>query len=160
MLWACLLDGCGFQLQGSADLPNVMAVTYVQAPDAYTDVVRGLNRSLKSSGVQVTQNPDDATAVLVIHRDHSGQRILTVSSENEPLEYEVFYTVTYELRVNGKSVLPSETLTRRHTYTFNKNEVLGMRQQEQDLHEAIADDLVRTITRRLATFDESRLSSG
>ena len=83
-----------------------------------------------------------------------------MSAENEPLEYELFHTVSYELRVDGKAVLPTETLTRRRNYTYSRTDILGKRQEGQILREAIADDLVRTITRRLATVGPARLEPG
>ncbi len=160
ILATCATSACGYQLQGATELPDVMSVTLIEAPDPHTDFVRGLNRSLQNGGVQVTQNLDEATAVLIIHRDLSGERILTVSAENEPLEYELFHTVSYELRVDGKAVLPMETLTRRSNYTYSETDILGKRQEGQILKKAIADDLVRTITRRLGTLDPARLGPG
>ena len=160
ILVACAVDACGYHLQGATELPDVMSVTLIDAPDPHTDFVRGLNRSLADNGVQVTQDLDAATAVLIVHHDLFGERILTVSAENEPLEYELFHTVSYELRVDGKAVLPTETLTRRRNYTYSRTDILGKRQEGQILREAIADDLVRTITRRLATVGPARLEPG
>ena len=157
---ACAVSACGYHLQGATQFPDVMSVTLIEAPDPHTDFVRGLNRSLADKGVQVTQDLDEATAVLIIYRDLPGERILTVSAENEPLEYELFHTVSYELRVDGKAVLPTETLTRRRNYTYSETDILGKRQEGQIIKKAIADDLVRTITRRLGTLDPARLGTG
>ena len=62
ILVACAVDACGYHLQGATELPDVMSVTLIDAPDPHTDFVRGLNRSLADNGVQVTQDLDAATA--------------------------------------------------------------------------------------------------
>src|SRR5690606_3382552 len=78
-------------------LSETMARTYVEADDRYTDFNRALRDSLRASGVRVTDSRRDATAIVRILRDESGQRVLSVSARNTPEEYEVFYQVEYSV---------------------------------------------------------------
>src|SRR3954470_14267999 len=90
---AIVLQGCGWRLQGTARLPEVMSVTYIDTDDRYSDFNRILRESLEASGAHVTENRAQASAIVKIRKDESGQRVLSVSARNTPEEYEVFYTV-------------------------------------------------------------------
>src|SRR5262245_47991611 len=71
---ALVLSSCGWRLQGAEKLSSVMAVTYVDTDDHYTDFNRALRESLRASGARVTSTRQDATAIVKIIRDQSGQR--------------------------------------------------------------------------------------
>ncbi len=96
-----VLAGCGWRLQGTTKLAPVMATTYVDTKDRFTDFNRALRESLQASGARITTDEKEATAVVKIIKDESGQRVLTVSGRNTPEEYEVFYTIEYS--VNGRT---------------------------------------------------------
>src|SRR5690606_899438 len=65
--------------------------------DRYTEFNRALRERLRASGARLTDNRRDATAIVRILRDESGQRVLSVSARNTPEEYEVFYAVEYSV---------------------------------------------------------------
>jgi outer membrane lipopolysaccharide assembly protein LptE/RlpB len=59
LLSVCLtsmLAGCGWRLQGTTKLSPVMATTYVDTKDRYTDFNRALRDSLQASGARLTNN--------------------------------------------------------------------------------------------------------
>ena len=100
----CLVvtTGCGFQLQTTGEYPPAMAVTYLEAADQYTVFYRKLSAALSNGGVRVTRAPGEATTVVRILHDETGQRILSVSPRNVPEEYDVFYIVRYSVSIEGK----------------------------------------------------------
>jgi len=164
MLWSefrvavsalCLVatTGCGFQLQNTGDYPLAMSVTYLEAADRYTVFYRKLSTALQNGGVRVTKVPGEATAVVRILHDETGQRILSVSPRNVPEEYDVFYIVRYSVSIEGKEALPEHSLVQTKDYTYDETEVLGKASEEQILRESIADDFVRSVTRQLALLD-------
>ncbi len=93
--------------------------------------------------------PDDGAAVLDIAADESGQRVLSVSARNIPREYEVFYSVTFSLKVAGKNVIDHETLVVTRSYTFDETQVLAKASEEEVLRRALAEDLARRVMRRI-----------
>jgi len=145
-----LLTACGFRLQGKQVFPPVMATTYIDASDRYSDFYRGLRLALEQGGVSVSDSVVEAAAVIRIEEDETDRQVLTVSGRNVPTEYDVYYRVTYSVWVDGAEKLPSRTLIKRQDYTFDSTQVLGKRREEEMLREAIAKDLVRQVTQQLA----------
>ena len=147
---AALPGGCGFHLRGDVTYPPEMGTTYIEASDHYTPFYRKMKASLRGSGVTVTSNPARAGAVLRILEDTSGQRVLTVSARNVPNEYDVYYIVKYSLEISGKEAVPAERHARNRDYTYDETLVLGMDSQSEVIREALADDLVGLVSRRLS----------
>ena len=147
-----VLSGCGFRLQGSFTLPEVMSVTYLQTGNEYSEFYRAMKRRLIQSGARVTRDRSEATATLVIGGDSTGQRVLSVSSSNVPQEYEVFYSLEYSVRAHGQELLAPKEITLTRNYTYDETDVLGKAQEEQVLRSSLVDDLVRLVSLRLAAL--------
>ncbi len=146
-------SSCGFHLQGPVTLPEAMDVTYIQPSDRFSPVVQGLTKALEASGARVAPSPDEATARLILHEDISGQRLLSVSPQNEPLEYEVYYRVRYEVVIIGQgSLLDPQWISLTQDYTYDIRDVLGKAREREYLRQALADEIVSTIVRRLASL--------
>src|SRR5262245_19735382 len=103
-----LASGCGFQLQGRTPLPSALANTYVVAGDQQTDFVQGLRKALITSGGKLASRSEDATGTVRIITDSVTQKILSVSANNVPREYEITYTVEFSVSAPGKELLPSQ----------------------------------------------------
>lgn len=149
---ALAVVACGFHRQGVTPMPAVMKATYVDARDERTDFMRGLTRALEARGATLTPTRESASAVLRIERDETGQRVLSVSARNTPTEYEIFYTVTYAVTSDGTEILTPQTLTLTRDYSFDDEALLAKQHEEEILREALADDLVNLVLRRLANL--------
>lgn len=147
-----VLAGCGWRLQGTARLPEVMSVTFVDPADRYSDFNRALQESLTASGARMVSNRSDATAVVRIHKDLSGQRVLSVSARNTPEEYEVFYTVEYSVSGRNGELLPLQTLELTRDYSYDETAVLAKQREQVILREALARELAGLVIRRVATL--------
>ncbi|MEO8463853.1 MAG: LPS assembly lipoprotein LptE [Gammaproteobacteria bacterium] len=145
----CLLAGCGFHLQGAGSLPPAMGKTYVKTGSAHSDFLLALTDTLRQRGAQVLRAPDEGAAELDVTADESGQRVLSVSARNIPREYEVFYSVTFSLKVAGKALVDDETLIVTRSYTFDETQVLAKASEEEVLRRALAEDLARRVMRRI-----------
>lgn len=147
--------GCGYHLQSYDQMPSEMDVTYIQSSDHYSDFYRQLRQALENSNVKVTNRPADATATLIITNDITGQRLVTVSAQNQPLEFEVFYDVTFMVTTPDGVLLPEKELEASRTYAFNDTEILGKREEEAIIREALVRDMIRRVLRTLnAAGDE------
>lgn len=149
---ALLLAACGFHLQGAAELSPRMRVGHLDAPDPYSDFYQAMEDSWQSSGGQLAASTTEASAVLHVRRDESGQRVLSVSARNTPREYEVYYTIEYSVSVAGQQVLPPQALTLTRTYSYDETQVLAKEREERLLREAMARELAALVMRRLATL--------
>jgi len=142
------LGGCGFRLAGSERLPAVLAKPYLSVKDPYTDFAREFERQLKSSGALLQLGRQDATATIEVTKDLVEQRTLSVSARNIPTDYELRYTVTFDVRGPDAQILPPQTITLSRDYSFEENELLAKEHEADILRAQMARDLV-TMTMRV-----------
>lgn len=146
---ALLAAGCGFHLQGAGTLPPAMARTYIDTNRPHSEFLETLTDVLRQRGAEVLDAPADGAAVLDIAADETGQRVLSVSARNIPREYEVFYAVTFSLRVGAESLIDNESLAVTRSYTYDETQVLAKAAEEEILREALAADLARRVMQRI-----------
>lgn len=149
---AALLGACGFHLQGAAKLSPTLSVTYVEAEDTHTEFHRSLLDAFDAAGVRVAADRSDATTVVSIKKDETGKRVLSVSAQNTPREYEVYYTVTFAVNAGEKILLAPQTVTLTRDYSFDERALLAKSREEEVLRAALASDIVGIVMRRLASL--------
>lgn len=149
---ATVLSGCGWRLQGTSKLSPVMATTYVETDDRFTDFNRALRDSLQASGARLTTRREEATAVVRILRDESGQRVLTVSARNTPEEYEVFYLIEYAVNGRTEELITPQKIELTRDYSYDETTVLAKQREQAVLRQALARDLAGLVVRRLASL--------
>jgi LPS-assembly lipoprotein len=147
------LAACGFHLQGSGTLPSAMARTYVDTQRPHSEFLQSLTEVLRQRGAELLDAPADGAAVLDITSDETGQRVLSVSARNIPREYEVYYAVTFSLRVGAESLITNESLVVTRAYTFDETQVLAKAAEEEILREALAQDLARRVMQRIQSVN-------
>ncbi len=152
VLLLLLLSGCGFHLQSALTTPAVMERTYLATENTHSQFYRELRSRLRAAGVILVESPAEATATLLILVDETDQRVLSVSARNVPTEYEVYYSVEYELVSGETSLLAPQMLTLTRDYTYNENLVLGKAREEAMMREAIVSDLVRIVLKQISSL--------
>lgn len=145
--------GCGFQLQGVSSFPPELASVYLAVPDPNSDLAVQLRRSLAASGVALTQDATAGTATLRIVDERYGRRVKSVSAQNRPTEYEVFYEAEYAVDGRGEILLAPQRAGRSRVFPYSERDILGKQQEEDLLREALARDIAGLITRQLADLD-------
>jgi LPS-assembly lipoprotein len=148
----CTLAACGWRLQGTARLPEIMAVTYIDTEDRFTDFNRALRESLGSAGARLTERRAEATAVVRIVSDQNGQRVLAVSARNTPQEFEVFYAIEYSVSTPTGELIEPQRLELTRDYSYDEEAVLAKQREQVILREALARDLAGLVIRRLASL--------
>jgi LPS-assembly lipoprotein len=141
------LSACGWRLQGTDRLSQTLSVIYLDA-----DFNRALRDRLRASGAKVTERRAEATAVVRISKDQSGQRVLSVSARNTPEEYEVFYTVEYSVASGSTELIAPQPLEVTRDYSYDTTAVLAKQREQAILREALAQDLASLVLRRLASL--------
>jgi LPS-assembly lipoprotein len=152
MILAANLAACGFHLQGAAKLSPTMSVTFIDADDTRTEFHRALVGALDTAGVRVATERDEASATVAIKKDETGQRVLSLSAQNKPREYEVYYTVTFAVSAGGKELLAPQTVTLTRDYSFDERALLAKGREQDVLRAALASDIVDIVMRRLASL--------
>lgn len=144
-----VVSACGFQPRGKSSLPPSIQSVNVSAADRYSAFYRELTTTLRARGATLVDDPSAADAVIRVTRDETGQRVLAVSNRNVPNEYDVFYTIRYEIAVKDGPVFEPRNLTLNRNYTYDATKVLGKSREEDFLREALAADLAGLVARRL-----------
>ncbi len=97
---ALLLSGCGFKLRGSHYLPEVFKSLSVQSFDQHSELTRLVKQQLIANDVTLT---DSSTATqLRLIKDNLDRRTLTLFPNGQVAEYELIYSVFYEVMIPGK----------------------------------------------------------
>jgi LPS-assembly lipoprotein len=136
-----------------------MSKTFLDASEPNSEFTNSLRMALRSRGKQIVRSPEEAQAVLVISEDYSGQRVLSVTAQNVPREYEIYYVVTVSLRSGAQQLMDPEFLVVTRAYTYDETQVLGKSAEERILRRSLADDLARQVLRRLETVSAVTPSS-
>jgi LPS-assembly lipoprotein len=158
-LLAGLLGGCGFHLEGSVPLPPSLAVVRIDAADTQSDFYFGLRKSLMAAGTRIDDGgKDEAAAVIHIVTDSPAERILTVSTLNVPTEYELTYLLKFSVSSNGHELIAPEEHRLVRDYSYSESALLAKEREKSILSEALANDLVSVVMRRLSSL--SGASSG
>jgi len=146
---ALALGACGFRLAGSEKLPATLSRPYLSVKDPYTDFAREFERQLKSQGAVLQAGRQDATATIEVTKDFVEQRTLAVSARNIPTDYELRYTVIFEVKGPDSELLAPQTITLSRDYSFEENVLLAKQHEADILRAQMARDLATMAIHRL-----------
>lgn len=152
---SCLLllsSACGWQLQGAHHVSDSLMPVYMQLSDAHSDFSVALQERLLTAGVHLTTDASAAHATLQVVKDDTGHRVISVSTSNTPLEYEVFYNVQVEVRSQTGDVLLQQPLSASRSYTYSEAAALAKQREERLLTESLADELADQVMRQIRTL--------
>ena len=133
-------------------MPVGMERTYIATDDSHSLFYRELRMQLQAAGVDLVDTAADATATISILYDETDQRVLSVSARNVPTEYEVYYTIEYAIDGSDARLAEPQSLTVTRDYTYDSTLVLGKAREAEVLREAVAEDLVRIVLKRISTL--------
>jgi LPS-assembly lipoprotein len=161
-VWAGMLasasifvTGCGFHLQGPVKLGPQFSRTHLAGVDQHDVFGLSLKDYLQASGVTVVEDPGSATSIVRLQQDE-GRRVLSVSSEGELSEYELFYKVTMEVTgPEQKVLLPSQTIVLTRELLFDETAVLGNESEQALLIEEMKRDMVRLVMLKLQSVSST-----
>jgi LPS-assembly lipoprotein len=150
------VPGCGFRLQGVEALPQGVESVNVSTRDALTSFAVELNRGLDRAGARRTATAAGADAVVIVHLDRTGRRVLSVSTRNTPQEFEVFYAVEYSIEYHGSEAVPRQRIELTRSFSFDESQLLAKDHEEAVLRDAMARDLALQVLRRLESAPPAR----
>jgi LPS-assembly lipoprotein len=145
-----VVSGCGFHLQGHTPLPAAVRSPYLEAPDRQSDFVQDLRHSLLNNGAHLQEERAKGSAVISIVKDVVTRRVLSVTANNQPNEYEVTYTVGFTVSTADKELLAPQEVAVIRTYSFEESLLLAKGHEEDILRADMAHDLADIVMRRLA----------
>ncbi|MGD2082966.1 MAG: LPS assembly lipoprotein LptE [Chromatiales bacterium] len=153
-LWGLLatlaVTACGWQLRGATQLPAEISPVYVQGRTPFAAIDRHLARALESAGVRLADSRAGAGSVLRILGEDTGRRLLTVDGRGKGLEYELYQILEFDLTdAAGTELVPPQRLVARQALLNPEIQTLGKQQEQEDLREAMREDLATRVINRL-----------
>lgn len=97
-----LLSACGFQLRGNYLLPQELQTLYLSSTDTHGELTRLVKQNLLVNDIEVLKQYRNDVPELRILNDSLDRRTLSLFENGQVAEYELTYTVRYEIRMQGK----------------------------------------------------------
>ncbi len=145
------LAGCGFHLRGSTTISPEFHTLYIQGVNMQQGLGYELKQTLRQNGVRIIDAYQPSAAVLTILSHQFDKRVLSVGRDARVSEYALYGQLRYTLTdAKGQTRIAPESLDATRDYQFQQGQVLGSEQEEAQLRQAINQELVQRLLRRLA----------
>ena len=102
LLTTSILTACGFQLRGDYLLDDDLQILYVSSSDVHGELTRLVKLSLTRNQVKVLKRSKTNIPELRILADKLDRRTLSLFSNGQVAEYELIYSVHYQVRFTGE----------------------------------------------------------
>ena len=147
-----MLIGCGFRLAGTGEFSNSLDNTSVQGAASSRELVHLIENSLQSNQINVVEK-DQATASINILYVQTEKTILTLDSDGKAREFELVLNVIFDVKKPDNSyLLHKQNISLRRDFVFNKSNLLGANEEEQQLFSEMRNDAAKLIVRRLQSI--------
>jgi LPS-assembly lipoprotein len=150
---AVMLCACGFQLRGSAALPQEMAVTYIKAGNPYGTLVNDFAEALRTHKVTVTEVREEATATLVLIDSKRDKDVLSVNSRGNVLEYQLTQSIVFSVANADKTtLLEPQQVAMSRDYLYSSTDVLSKEREEAVVWRTLQRELVNLAILRMTAI--------
>jgi len=140
------LMACGFHLRGLADL----SFNKIYIKNQSMSISKDLNVALKSNGVTIVKEPEDAQIQVDMMNEGTEKRILSLGGTGTVREFELFYRVNFRIKSSTEELWgPVQMVEGRRDFSYLDTELLAKSYEETQLYEDMRRDAVREILRRL-----------
>ncbi|MBA6342064.1 hypothetical protein H4J59_13800 [Colwellia sp. MB02u-10] len=99
-----MLNGCGFQLRGNYLLAPELQTIIFSSVDQYGELTRLVKQHLSINDVTLVQQSEKAIPQMRILQDNLDRRTLSVFPNGQVAEYELIYTVRYQVLIPGQDI--------------------------------------------------------
>lgn len=146
LMMSITLMACGFHLRGLADL----SFEKIHINNQSLTISRDLNVSLKSNGVKVVKEPEEAQILVDMMNESTEKRILSLGGTGTVREFELFYRASFRVKDASDELWgPPQMVEGRRDFSYLDKELLAKSYEEALLYEDMRRDAVREILRRL-----------
>ena len=147
---AVSLSACGFQLRGSAALPEEMSITYIKSEKPYGSLIDDFAEALRTHHVKITEDRSEATAVLEIIHDELDKDVLSVNSSGKVLEFQLRQSIQFAVTTSDQlPLLEPQGVTMMRDYLYSNTDVLSKEREEIVVRRALQRELVNLAMLRI-----------
>lgn len=146
---ATALTGCGFQLRDNYQLPPAMQTVSVQAP-AFSEFQQVLERRLNLAGAKL-DGIQETSLIIEVLDDTLDRRTLSLSQSGQVAEYEMIYTVYYQLIEQGE-VSAQQQVEVYRDYQDDPNFALAKTREREVLVQEMREEAARLLLRQTIAY--------
>lgn len=169
-MMALALVDCGFKLRGSLDISKELSPLFLQHNSVF-ELGRELKSILSTNNIEVAKDAGSANAMIILHNESKGSRVLSVDGSGQAREYQLSYTVNFSIVLKGQlsdqagtqpalapgsteegnkaEQLKVDTLTLNRTLLFQQDAVLAVANESEILYQDMRRNAARMILLRL-----------
>ena len=114
LLFIFVLASCGFSLRGNYLMSAQLHTLFVSSTDTHSELTRALKQQLTLNKVQIVKSFSTEIPEIRLLKDTLDRRTLSVFTNGQVAEYELIYTVRYQLRINDRE-------TQAFTFEINRD---------------------------------------
>ncbi len=103
-LLSIMLNGCGFQLRGNYLLAPELQTIEFSSVDKFGELTRLVKQHLTINDVKLVKTSAKPIPQMRILQDNLDRRTLSVFPNGQVAEYELIYTVRYQVLIPGKEI--------------------------------------------------------
>lgn len=152
LLLTTLLSACGWHLRGITPLPAEFQVLYLNSA-ASVSFNQQLVLQLEFNQVVLTEQAEDAQAVLTIYPLDVEKRTLALTSSGQIAEYELNALLQVSVQRHDSALEQHIELRSRRHLRNDINNVVGTANAEKTLRMELERDLVNKLMLRLQRLD-------
>ena len=141
------LSACGYSMRGSINIPSSIKSISVTSSQ-YSELVDILNSSLNSSNIKSSTSKSDDIYRIVILSEKFNRRQLSINIAGRVNEYELIYSVNFELKIPNKKSIKDRIILYRD-YSFDENNVMGNSDRESDIKKGMVSTASTLIFNKL-----------
>ncbi len=143
------LTACGFHLRGPSDIP--FKSVFIQGNTL--TISKDLKKYLSTNEIKILPTAEKAELLLELLGEENEKRILSLAGDGTVNEYELYYRVSYRTKLlNNPLWSEVSTIEARRDFTYSNATVLSKQTEELKLNEAMQEDIVNRLIRRLSAL--------
>lgn len=160
-IFILLLASCGFHPRGEAQLAPPLQHIYLKTALPYSELTHNIQQYFKMSGIHLADSPAEATTILQILSESTGQQLIGISNTQQTRQYNLTLNVTFQITDPSGALLSApETLTEARTLPISSGEILSGSNQAaalyQQMRRAIVFDLINRLSSQEITYRVSQ----
>jgi len=139
-----LLSACGYHLRGPLTLPTGLKNVFLEGGSP--QLQEKFNSSMNISSIPVANSPDTAGMIIRIYNENSERRVLSLSSSGVANDFELDYSLEYELVDSKNKVLMArQPISIKREYYNNQQAVIAKDNEELIIRNEMYQQAVRSI---------------
>ncbi|MDD2722710.1 MAG: LPS assembly lipoprotein LptE [Methylovulum sp.] len=148
LVFALLVNACGYHLRGAVDLPEGLKKVYLEG--ASIPLREQFRKVLRTASGELTATPEAAGTIIKIANENSDQRVLSLSARGRSNELELYYRLQYGLVKSDNTVLmENQPIEIKREYFNDQQDMVAKDNEQQVIRNEMVHQAVRMMLDRI-----------